>query len=204
MKTFMTAKLPLFLLLAVGPLTARAETIHLEAERMTFVLPDGWVEIPEEIRIQRMAEIEKSLAKPKTLKYTHVFQPSNVDWFSYPYIIVEPQNERRFSEAELHTIPAVDLSKMGDRAKEYDPKVLSSVSIGKLVYDPVSRKAWTQSKITASGLNVEALMMMQITQLGAINFGFYQTAEQFEEWFPVFMKIATSVTPDPEIAYRPD
>jgi hypothetical protein len=93
---------------------------------------------------------------------------------------------------------------MGDRAKEYDPKVLSSVSIGKLVYDPVSRKAWTQSKITANGLNVEALMMMQITQLGAINFGFYQTAEQFEEWFPVFMKIATSVTPDPEIAYRPD
>ena len=80
----MTAKLPLFLLLAVGPLTARAETIHLEAERMTFVLPDGWVEIPEQIRIQRMAEIEQSLAKPRTLKYTHVFQPSNVDWFSYP------------------------------------------------------------------------------------------------------------------------
>jgi hypothetical protein len=63
---------------------------------MTFLLPDGWVEIPEQIRIQRMAEIEKSLAKPRTLKYTHVFQPSNVDWFSYPYIIVEPQNERRF------------------------------------------------------------------------------------------------------------
>jgi hypothetical protein len=93
---------------------------------------------------------------------------------------------------------------MGDRAKEYDPKVLSSVSVGELVYDPVSRKAWTQSKITASGLNVEALMMMQITQLGTINFGFYQTAEQFEEWFPVFMKIAASVTPDREIAYRPD
>ena len=60
----MTAKLPLFLLLAVGPLTARAETIHLEAEQMTFVLPDGWVEIPEQIRIQRVAELEKSLAKP--------------------------------------------------------------------------------------------------------------------------------------------
>jgi hypothetical protein len=204
MKTFMTAKLPLFLLLAVCPLTARAETIHLEAEQMTLVLPDGWVEIPEQIRIQRVAELEKSLAKPKTLKYTHVFQPLNVDWFSYPYVIVEPQNERRFSEADLHKIPGIDWSKMGDRAKEYDPKVLSSVSIGKLVYDPVSRKAWTQSKITANGLNVEALIMMQITQLGTINFGFYQTAEQFEEWFPLFMKIATSVTPDPEIAYRPD
>ena len=62
----MTAKLPLFLLLAVGPLTARAETIHLEAERMIFVLSDGWVEIPEQIRIQRMAEIEQALAKPRT------------------------------------------------------------------------------------------------------------------------------------------
>jgi hypothetical protein len=40
--------------------------------------------------------------------------------------------------------------------------------------------------------------------LGATNFGFYQTAEQFEEWFPLFMEIAASVTPDPEIAYRPD
>ena len=78
------------------------------------------------------------------------------------------------------------------------------MSIGKLVYDPVSRKAWTQSKITANGLNVEALIMMQITQLGATNFGFYQTAEQFEEWFPLFMEIATSVTPDVEIVYRPE
>jgi hypothetical protein len=124
MKTFVTAKPPLFLLLAVGPLAARAETIHLEAEQMTFVLPDGWVEIPEQIRIQRVAELEKSLAKPKTLKYTHVFQPSNVDWFSYPYIIIEPQNERRFSEADLHKIPSIDLSKMGDRAKEIRPKSL--------------------------------------------------------------------------------
>ena len=71
-------------------------------------------------------------------------------------------------------------------------------------YDPVSRKAWSQSKITANGLNVEALMMTQITQLGATNFGSYQTAVQFEEWFPLFMEIGTSVTPDPEIAYRPD
>ena len=55
MKTFMTAKLPLFLLLAVGPLTAGAETIHLEAEQMTFVLPDGWKILETQLRLASFA-----------------------------------------------------------------------------------------------------------------------------------------------------
>ena len=57
-------------------------------------------------------------------------------------------------------------------------------------------------KATLDGKDLCVLLMAEPTEKGTPAFSFYATADQYAELRPVFLQIALSVTPDPEIAYR--
>jgi hypothetical protein len=186
----------------LGANIAKAEATYVWDQRLSFTLPEGWIEVPADVRKQRMAESEKVLTKPRSFDCAHVYLLSNADWFSYPYIIIAPQSGR-VPEAELQKWPTIDMSKSLTETHEWSKGILQNIDIGRLSYDPATKKSWSEGAETlASGPTIRYLLMMQVTQTGVVSFYFYATSEQYSHFKPLFLQIANSVTPDSEIAYR--
>jgi hypothetical protein len=197
-----SAKLQLLVFLLIATITTKGETVRLEDERLTFTLPPGWVAIPKQEIAKRQTEIQESLAKPHTFNFKYGYQKQGADWFSYPYMLIDPQTAERIPESDLRKLPTIDLSPGENKVRELAPRCFDSLSIEKFSYDPATRKIWSESKATFDGMDLSALLMMETTEKGTTAFYFYATADQYAELKPAFLQTALSVTPDPEIAYR--
>jgi len=201
----LNAKVQLFVLLSIAAITAKGDIVRLEDEKMTFTLPAGWVAIPQRIIDEYQANVHKRLVKPNSLTFKYGYQILGAEWFDYPYVLIRNQLRGKIPEDQLRQLPTLDISALSAEARDMLSPIITNMSANKVSYDPKTKKIWSELRITApTGALVSGLMLMQATEEGITTFYFYATAEQYNELKPLFVKIATSVTPDPEIAYRPE
>jgi len=200
-----SAKLQFLVVLCFTGITAKGSIVRLEEEKLTFMLPPGWVAIPEQMVAQKNAELQRNLSKPYPINFKYGYQIDGGDWFSYPYILVKQEADTRIPESKLHELLTIDLSPAKNKVRELAPKIFGNVSLGRFAYDPNTQKIWSESTSTlAGGEEVRGLRMMVPTEKGITGFYFYATAEQYAYLKPVFRQTALSVAPDPEIAYQPE
>jgi hypothetical protein len=129
-------------------LSAQATSVALPEDSITFVLPDGWVPIPTDILSQRTAEVAKAAPKAGTLHWKYGYQPSANSWFSYPYLLIKTSDDGRIPESEWQKLPSVDMSKINATAREAVlSSVLSNISIGKMSYDPDTKRSGPNPKV---------------------------------------------------------
>jgi hypothetical protein len=198
-----SAKLQFLVVLCFTGITAKGTVVRLEEEKLTFMLPPGWVAIPEQTMAQKNTELQRNLSKPYPINFKYGYQIDGADWFSYPYILVKQVADARIPESKLRKLLTIDLSPAENKVRELAPKIFGNISLGRFAYDPNTQKIWSASTSTvAGGEEVRALAMMVPTERGITAFYFYATAEQYADLKPVFLQTALSVTPDPEIAYH--
>jgi hypothetical protein len=186
-------------------LPSKAGDVRLWDERMTFTLPSDWTAIPKEIVARRNAEVEESLSKPYKVNFKHGYDITGTDWFSFPYILVKTGETHRVSEPSPQQVQTIDMRRAVDKIHELAPSALENLSFQKPTFDFGTHRTWMEAKFTKpNGDEGFALSMIQLTQEGTVEFSFYATAAQYVKLRPIFLEIASSVTPDPEIAYRPD
>lgn len=198
--------LVLVVLASLSGLTAKASTVALPEDGFTFTLPDDWISIPPDIIAQRAAEVAKTAPRAGTIDWKYGYQPSGNPWFSYPYLLIKIRDSGRISESQWQKLPSLDMSKINAAAREAVPSsAISDISIGKMSYDPETKRVWSESNATLTGgSNIYGLMMRVPTQKGTIDFYFYSPADQYQTLRPLFLKTAASVTIGPDIAYKSD
>ena len=194
----------------LAALPAIAKSVRLADERMTFMLPNEWTAIPQNVIAKYNTGLERALSEPHRVDFKYGYQISGADEFDYPYILVKNGERYKITEAIFQDLPTVDMNeafrKGMDQARGLlPPGSLGSLSFQKLAFDPATHKMWSEGKATTDcGVEVRGLIMMQPTEDGVTDFYFYAASEQYLKLKPLFLKVALSVTPDPEIAYRPD
>ncbi len=82
--------------------------------------------------------------------------------------------------------------------------VISNIQAGKMIYDNKNKMIWMRLEANVQDIGpIIGISGMILTEKGSIHANAYSRKEDFSTYEPVFRSIATSVTPAPELVYKP-
>jgi len=180
----------LFLVLA-RPLSCPAKTVSSPANGFSFELPQGWVQIPDQVIKKQLEQIARDMPQAEKIHYDLGFQKEpGGKWFAYPYLLVEIKETGGFDPHEL-----AGLNKTSpDQVKAGGPGPAFSLPPGGMVFDPAKEVVWFKSNSTLPGAQeVVGVSGFFLTKLGAIAVSCYQFKSEFAASQDEFDRILDSV-----------
>lgn len=179
--------------------------VSIQKPSFSLSLPEGWVEIPQDVLSAMQAELKQQVPNATIPKYDYGFQrePSR-NWMEYPYVLVQVINTGRVPEHQLRSMPKIDLNeRLKDRTSKLQP-IMSNVTLGKMQYDEAAHVVWitTRSDVENIGkiLGITGLIP---TEKGVIQLHAYSLESDFQGHLPTFRQMITSTIISPDIVYRP-
>jgi hypothetical protein len=171
----------------------------------SITLPEGWTEMPRNVIDSFEMELSKQ-APNATQHYDYGFQlKKSENWFEYPYILVQIKNTGRIQENQLEQLENLSLQEeIREKGKKDLGSVMSDIQVGKMYYDKHAKIVWL--RIGANVINVgliTGLSGMVPTETGFIQVSGYSLADDFPNYNSTFQSVAMSVTPEPELVYKP-
>src|SRR6266566_2382463 len=125
---------PTFFIVLLAGLALLASADTYSGPAYDLVLPDGWVQIPQDV-IQRTMQQVSSGGSGGGFKFDAGFQLKGQTWFAYPYVLVQTiAYPKEPSEAEMRSlITQIAGSQLMDQAKlQLSPaaqKIVSNMSV---------------------------------------------------------------------------
>lgn len=179
--------------------------VAVQKESFTITLPDGWIEIPQDVLTAMYAELKRQAPNAKIPKYDYGFQlGSSQNWMEYPYILVQVNKASRIPEHQLKSLPTIDLNeKIKDQAANIK-SLMSSASLGKMQYDEAAHVVWItmQSDVVNVG-RIQGISGLIPTETGFVQVHAYSTESNFQSYLPAFRQIITTTTINPSLVYKP-
>ena len=179
--------------------------VAVQKESFTITLPDGWIEIPQDVLTAMYEELKKQAPNAKIPKYDYGFQlASSQNWMEYPYILVQVNKASRIPEHQLKSLPTIDLNeKIKDQAANMK-SLMSSASFGKMQYDEAAHVVWItmQSDVVNVG-RIQGISGLIPTETGYVQIHAYSTESNFQSYLPAFRQIITTTTINPSLVYKP-
>lgn len=179
--------------------------VTIQKPTFTLSLPDGWVEIPQNVLSTMQAELKRQAPNAKIPKYDYGFQRETSNkWIEYPYILIQVVNTGRIQEHQLKSMPKIDLNeRLKDRTTTLQ-SIMSNAVVGKMQYDEAAHIVWitTQSDVVNVG-KIQGLSGLIPTEKGFVQVHAYSTEPDFQNYLPIFRQIITSTTVSPDLAYKP-
>ncbi|MEI6811013.1 MAG: hypothetical protein WCK60_03140 [Candidatus Nomurabacteria bacterium] len=181
---------------------------NIQKNGYVISIPDGWIEIPTDI-IEKYEKMLSDLApNAKKQHYDCGFQlDSKKNWFEYPYVLMQVNNLGRIPENQLEKLQGFSMQKSLDNFEDQNKKlntVISNIQAGKMIYDNKNKMIWMRLEANMQDIGpIIGISGMILTEKGSIHANAYCKKEDFSTYEPVFRSIATSVTPAPELVYKP-
>jgi hypothetical protein len=171
----------------------------------TLSLPDGWIEIPQEVLTSVRDELVRQATNAKVPKYDYGFQLETAqNWMEYPYVLVQVSNTGRVPEHQLKSMPKMDLNEMLKNNAADLKSLMSNVTLGQMQYDETAHVVWVTYRSDVVGIGkVQGISGLIPTEKGYLQVHCYSTESNFQTYLPIFRQIVTSVAISPGLAYKP-
>jgi hypothetical protein len=172
---------------------------------LTLSLPDGWMEIPQDVLTSVRDELVRQAPNAKIPKYDYGFQlETGQNWMAYPYILVQVSNSGRVPEHQLKSMPKMDLNEMFKNKAADLKSLMSNASLGQMQYDETAHVVWItfQSDVVGTG-KVQGISGLIPTEKGYLQVHCYSEESNFQTYLPTFRQIVTSLAVSPDLAYKP-
>ncbi len=173
----------------------------------TMYLPDGWVEIPNEVLKQHSEKVNQLVPQIGKQVYDYGFQSPPADnWMTHPYILIQVKWTGRIPEEELKKykqVREVFSEHIGD-VEDMVSGILSNTQLGETLYDAENRILWMNISFDLQQIGrVNAQIAVKLTEFGVIQVTGYATEDTFSTYQPLFQKIARQIYLDNTIKYKP-
>jgi hypothetical protein len=197
------ASLLLVAILATSSIVYGEERVQKNG--FSISLPVEWVEIPRDSIDLYEKELAQLAPNAKVEHYDYGFQLNSAkDWFECPYVLIQVKNNGRIPESQLEKLEGFSAQKTVDDQKEKLSVIMSDLQVGKMIYDSQNKMIWIRIESNVRDFGpVSGISGMVLTERGFILAHAYSAKNDFPNYESIFRSIATSVTPDPELAYRP-
>jgi hypothetical protein len=194
-------------LLAAG-LTTWASTTRSEVVQkpdFSLALPEGWVEIPQEVLKQTYEAMKQQAPDAGFPRYDYGFQLESAEkWMAYPYVLVQISNTARISEHELQSLQKVDMNKEIRSYAQAAKTLMSNMQVGQPSYDAALHVIWMTSQSDVVGIGkVQGLSGMIPTEKGMVMVHGYALDANFPTYAPMYRNLIASTKVSPELAYKP-
>jgi len=170
----------------------------VQKPQMTLNLPDGWVEIPQNILANVDKELRRRAPQAQIPRYDYGFQPASVKtWMGYPYILVQIDRSGKLLEADLKELPQLDANGLFRENADKMKSLISQTAFGKMQYDEAAGIIWTSAQTQVAGVGkVRGLSGMIPNETGFIAIHGYARERDFAQYAETFRSIiqSTSVT----------
>lgn len=171
----------------------------------TLSLPDGWIEVPQDVLTSVSNELVRQAPNAKIRKYDYGFQlETGQHWMAYPYVLVQVSNSGRVPEHQLKSMPKMDLNEMFKNKAADLKSIMSNATLGQMQYDETAHVVWItfQSDVVDIG-KVQGISGLIPTEKGYLQVHCYAEESNFQTYLPAFRQIVTSVAVSPELVYKP-
>jgi hypothetical protein len=171
----------------------------------SVTLPDGWVEIPRDAIDSYEKNMAELVPNAQLQHYDYGFQLNTAkNWLEYPYVLIQVKNLGRIPERQLEQLEGFPVQKTIDDQKEKFNGVMSDVQAGKMIYDNRNKMIWMHMEFKVRDVGpVSAIVGMVLTESGFIQANAYCVKDDYPSYESIFRTIATSVTPDRGMEYKP-
>ena len=178
---------------------------ELQKNGFSISLPDGWVEMPRDVIDAYEKEMAKLAPNVPAQHYDYGFQlGASKNWFEYPYILVQMKNTGRFPENQLKKLEGYPVQQSLDKHKKGLNSIMSDIQAGKMVYDKQTKMIWMRIEFNVANIGpVSGISGMIPTEKGFIQVMGYSLRKSYQTYEAIFQSVALSVSPDPELAYKP-
>lgn len=173
----------------------------------TMYLPDGWVEIPNEVLKQHSEKVNQLAPQIGEQVYDYGFQSASADnWMNHPYILIQVKRTGRIPEEDLKHYKQIDeaFSEQMEEIGDNISKTLSNTQLGETLYDAENRVLWMNISFDLQQIGrVNAQIAVKLTGFGVIQVTGYATEDTFSTYQPLFQDIARQMNLDNSIKYKP-
>lgn len=179
--------------------------VAFQKDSFTITLPDGWIEIPQDVLAAAYTEVEKQAPNAKIPRYDYGYQLGSAqNWMEYPYILVQVNKASRIPEHQLESMSTIDLN---DKLKDHVANMrtlMSNASLGKMQYDKTAHVVWlaTLFDVVDAG-KIQGISGLVPTENGFVQIHAYSKTSNFESYLPVFRQIILGTTISPSLTYKP-
>lgn len=175
--------------------STHARPVQFENDDFSLVFPSGWVRVPTDV-LDGMQQVFKQKYSSAKVGYDYAFQyaPKDVQWFSYPYILIKVEHTGRLSIPELTDIVNTNNNSVKQRLQRIMGNSISELEFGKSYYDPISRVVWLKSSaVWENSGTVTAIAAFVPTEYGLIQISGYATQENSEAFVSIFGDMVKSI-----------
>jgi len=178
---------------------------RVQKNGFSISLPDGWVEIPRGAIDSYEKTVAELAPNAPAQHYDCGFQlESGKNWFEYPYVLIQVKNIGRIPESQLEKLEGVSLQKTLDDQKDRLSTIMSGAQAGKMIYDRQNRMIWMRMEFNVRDVGpVTGICGMIPTEKGFIQVNGYCAKNIYSRYEQILRAIATSMTPDPALIYKP-
>jgi hypothetical protein len=195
------------MLIAGGTAFAQpVEAFNVQKASFALTLPDGWVEIPENVLASTRDEVARQAPNANIRKPSFGFQLKSApqDSITYPYILVSLNEAGRIPEKQLKAMPEYDFHKTIDKTVVNLKSMLTAGSLGKVQYDPVAHIVWMPTVVEAPEVGeIIGLTGLIPTESGFIQIDTYCLGSAGQTFIPTFYTIITSARIPEKNTYKP-
>ena len=191
-------KITLLFMLIFSSLIMPVQAVELMQEfktqdGFTMYLPDGWVEIPNEVLKQHSEKVNQLVPQIGKQVYDYGFQSAPADnWMNHPYILIQVKRTGRIPEEELKKykqVHEVFSEHIGD-VEDMVSDILSNTQLGETLYDAENRILWMNISFDLQQTGrVNAQIAVKLTGFGVIQVTGYATEDTFSTYQPLFQKL---------------
>ena len=198
-----TIQYSLLITLLMAAVIANAD--EYKKNQFNISVPPEWAEIPRDI----IGAYEKAVAEAAPdfpiQHYDYGFQlESSENWFEYPYVLIQIKNAGRIAEKDLEKMEQLPVQKELDERQRQMGSMVLGLRAGKMVFDRENRIVWMGIDMNVVDKGpVSGLSAMIPTEKGFIQVSGYSLQVDYPEYESIFRSIALSVSPMPELAYKP-
>lgn len=188
-----------------APFSPAFAAVEIQKPTFTLSLPDGWVEMPQDVLSAMHEALSKQAPNAKIPKYDYGFQlEAAQNWLEYPYVLVQVSAAGRVPEHQLKSMPKIDLNeKMKDQSAALQ-SMMTNTSLGKMQYDEAAHVVWITVKSDVVNIGqIEGISGLIPTEKGIVKVHAYATEADFPTCLPIFRQIITSTTISPDLIYKP-
>lgn len=180
-----------------------ASTINHSESGIAFEIPEGWVEIPNDIIKQHFDEIKKQRPNLTIPNFDWGFQKKSGKWLSYPYILVQMNRSGRLPAYQLSKIKMIDNSSAGKKIESQSNNFIKNAKMGEMVYDSIAKIIWQEASMNVDNFGkVNMLMGMHLIKNGTMNMYGYSAETDIEKYRKTFENIIMSANIADSLKYK--
>lgn len=169
----------------------------------SFILPDGWKKIPENI-IDEYRELLSEQLGYQINSYNSAFQPIDQEYFNYPYFFIQETDIKNetFNKILLDLKNQGLMVKLKDEFLEEFKEIFSNIEFGEAIVDEDNYKIFLVFEADTEMGAIKGLGVMNFGKDLIVNLFFYSTSEEYENLLPDFQKITSSFEFEKDYKYK--